>query len=176
MDVQKCARLHCTDLMLRLLKLRRHKLINVHPTGSSTLVRWLWQPSLCNESRNAPQNISSYTIIIFRTLRFLGLGFYRMCLRKKINSFEAAICRIRLCENHFSTSFWWIVATTLRNVLTSVTRLGNFLKPLATIILPKSPTFLGNFCKGVKVYLFLVKSFLGNFYRHFFATIFCLDF
>ena len=54
----------------------------------------------------------------------------------------------------------------------SVTRLGdllhlgNFLKPLATINLAKSPTFLGNFCKGVKIYIFLVKSFLGNFYRH----------
>ena len=41
--------------------------------------------------------------------------------------------------------------------------LGNFLKPLATIILPKSPTFLGNSCKGI----FLVKSFLGNFWRFF---------
>ena len=28
--------------------------------------------------------------------------------------------------------------------------LGNFIKPLATINLPKSPTFLGNFCEGVK--------------------------
>ena len=27
--------------------------------------------------------------------------------------------------------------------------LGNFLKPLATINLSKSPTFLGNFCNGV---------------------------
>ena len=34
----------------------------------------------------------------------------------------------------------------------SVTRLGNYLKPLATINLPNSPTFLGNFCKGVKIY------------------------
>ena len=41
--------------------------------------------------------------------------------------------------------------------------LGNLVKPLATINLPESPTFLGNFCKGV---IFLVKSFLGNFYRH----------
>ena len=32
--------------------------------------------------------------------------------------------------------------------------LGNFLKPLATINLPKSPTFLGNFCKSVKIYHF----------------------
>ena len=32
--------------------------------------------------------------------------------------------------------------------------LGKFLKPLATIYLPKSPTFLVNFCKGVKIYHF----------------------
>ena len=38
--------------------------------------------------------------------------------------------------------------------------LGNFLKPLATIYLPKSPTFLGNFWRGVNIY------HLGNFYRH----------
>ena len=37
--------------------------------------------------------------------------------------------------------------------------LGNFLKPLPTINLSKSPTFLGNFCKRVKIYHFLVKSF-----------------
>ena len=54
----------------------------------------------------------------------------------------------------------------------TVTRLGNsldfgqVLKPLATINLPKSPTVLGNFCKVAKIYHFLVKSFLGNFYRH----------
>ena len=29
--------------------------------------------------------------------------------------------------------------------------LVNFLKPVVTIILPKSPTFLGKFCKGVKI-------------------------
>ena len=54
--------------------------------------------------------------------------------------------------------------------MNSVTRLGdflhilgNFLKPLATIIFSKSPTFLGNFCKGVKINHFLVNSFLVNF-------------
>ena len=39
----------------------------------------------------------------------------------------------------------------------NVTRLGDlldFLKPLATINLPKSPTFFGNFCKGVQIYHF----------------------
>ena len=32
--------------------------------------------------------------------------------------------------------------------------------------MPKSPIFLGKFCKGVNFLIFLVKSFLGNFYRH----------
>ena len=49
--------------------------------------------------------------------------------------------------------------------------LGNFLKPLATINWPKSSTFLGNFCKDVKIYHFcseiifgqLLKTF-GNFF------------
>ena len=36
----------------------------------------------------------------------------------------------------------------------SVTRLGNFSKYLATNKLPKSPTFLGNFCNGVKKIIF----------------------
>ena len=48
---------------------------------------------------------------------------------------------------------------------------GQLLKPLATINFPKSPTFLGNFCKGVKIFNFsseiifgqLLKTF-GNFF------------
>ena len=38
--------------------------------------------------------------------------------------------------------------------------LGNFIKHLATINLPKSPTFLGNLCKSL---IFQVKSFWANF-------------
>ena len=37
---------------------------------------------------------------------------------------------------------------------------------MATIVLPNSPTFLGNIWKGVKIFNFLVKSFLCSFYRH----------
>ena len=48
----------------------------------------------------------------------------------------------------------------------SVTILGNYLKPLATINLPKSPTFLSIFVKVSKSLISLVKSFLGNFHRH----------
>ena len=43
---------------------------------------------------------------------------------------------------------------------------GKFLKPFATINLPKSPTFSGNFCKGVKIYHFSNEIILGNFCRH----------
>ena len=41
--------------------------------------------------------------------------------------------------------------------------LGNFSKLVATISLPKSPTFQEIFCKS---FIFLVKSLLDNFYRH----------
>ena len=40
--------------------------------------------------------------------------------------------------------------------------LGNFLKPLATINLTKSLTFLGNFCKGVKIIYFSSKNIFGQ--------------
>ena len=44
--------------------------------------------------------------------------------------------------------------------------LGKHSKPVATIILPKSLTFLGNFCKVVKIIHFSCEIILGNFYRH----------
>ena len=57
--------------------------------------------------------------------------------------------------------YWpWLHKVLENDIGTSVTRFGNFLdfghflKPLAAINLPKSPTFAGKFCKGV------------NFYRH----------
>ena len=40
--------------------------------------------------------------------------------------------------------------------------LGHFLKPLATIIFPKSPTFLGNFCKGVIICHFSSEIIFGQ--------------
>ena len=50
----------------------------------------------------------------------------------------------------------------------SVTRLGDFCtlgshsKPVATIILPKLPTLLGNFCKGVKIIHFSCEIVFGQ--------------
>ena len=40
--------------------------------------------------------------------------------------------------------------------------LGNFLKPLAITNWPKSPTFLGNFCKGVKMCHFPSEIIFGQ--------------
>ena len=40
--------------------------------------------------------------------------------------------------------------------------LGNFSKTLASIILPKSPTFLGYFCKGVKILNFSSEIIFGQ--------------
>ena len=44
--------------------------------------------------------------------------------------------------------------------------LWTFLKPLAIIIFPKSSTFLGIFCKGVKIYHVPSEIIFGNFYSH----------
>ena len=40
--------------------------------------------------------------------------------------------------------------------------LDHFLKALATINLPKSLTFLGNFCEGVKIYHFSIEIIFGQ--------------
>ena len=40
--------------------------------------------------------------------------------------------------------------------------LGSFSKPVATISLPKSPTFLGNYCKGVKIFNFHGEIIFGQ--------------
>ena len=46
-------------------------------------------------------------------------------------------------------------------------QIGQLFKALATINLPKTCTFLGNFCKRVKIYHFPSEIHsLGNFYRH----------
>ena len=45
--------------------------------------------------------------------------------------------------------------------------MGHFLKPLAAINLPKSPTFLGNFCKGVKIFHFSSEIIFGQLWSTF---------
>ena len=79
----------------------------------------------------------------------------------------------------WATHYLWFLTSLNQNTLSwpvwpdwaIFCTLGNFLKPLATINLPKSLTFLGNICKGVKIYHFsseiILRHFLqtfGNFY------------
>ena len=85
--------------------------------------------------------------------------------RTKINKKEAGFGPLQKIMNLFCP------ATRLIGCCTGAVRpdwaiywtLGNFLKPLATIIVPKSSTFLGNFVRVSKSIIFLLKSFLGNF-------------
>ena len=76
-------------------------------------------------------------------------------------------------SGEYYSCFWKIcvlISTKVnkRRLWFNVTRLGDFfnfgplLKPLATIILPKSPTFLGNFSKVVKIYHFSSKIIFGQ--------------
>ena len=44
---------------------------------------------------------------------------------------------------------------------------GQFLRPLATINLTKTPTFLGNFCKGVEIIHFSSEIIFGQLLKTF---------
>ena len=56
--------------------------------------------------------------------------------------------------------------------ITSVTRLGDLLdfgplfKAFGNNYFHKSHTFLGNFSKGIKIFIFSSEIILGNFYRY----------
>ena len=58
----------------------------------------------------------------------------------------------------YSQVLWWSVWPDLAIDWT----LGNFLKPLATINFPKSPTVLGNFCVGAKIFNFSSEIIFGQ--------------
>ena len=78
--------------------------------------------------------------------------------------FEPNLKMIFFYKLTFLTPRFWL----LLQPVCSVTRfgvfwtLGNFLKPLATITLPRSCTFLGNFCKGAKIYHFSSEIIFGQ--------------
>ena len=76
-----------------------------------------------------------------------------------------------MSEDYLNYSYFKILCKGKSHGMAKVTRLGNLLDFgqlfKATINLFKSPTFLGNFCKGVKIYHFYSEIILGNFYRHY---------
>ena len=57
---------------------------------------------------------------------------------------------------HLGSPFWTLTSATRLGIFCS---LGYFLKPLATINLPR---FLGNFCKGAKIYPFSSEIIFGQ--------------
>jgi len=90
----------------------------------------------------------------FFTVRKIGQWWYNANRELPIKGFLSERVLYILCRVQCDQIGWFFCT------------LGNHSKPDATIILPKLPTLLGNFCKGVKIIHFLLKSFLGNFYRH----------
>ena len=76
-----------------------------------------------------------------------------------MQSFKNAILQNSRCINvHAIWSVWpdWVIYCTL----------GNFSRPVATIFYPNCPHIKVIFVKVSKWFIILVKSFLGNFYRH----------
>ena len=69
----------------------------------------------------------------------------------------------QLCSDSFLYSEW---SEQCNQIVQFIGLWAIFWKPLSTINLSKSPTFLGNFRKGVKIYHFSIEINLGNFYRH----------
>ena len=91
--------------------------------------------------------------------------------RTKINEKGAGICpylKIKQLQNILEIYWNIIFLVCEKTFVNSVTRLGNLLdfgnfwKSLATINLPKSPTFLGNFCKCVKIFNFSSEIIFGQ--------------
>ena len=71
------------------------------------------------------------------------------------------ILELQNCNNSFLLSLYFVHTV-------CVIRLGGLLhfwqlfKACGTIILPKLPTYLGNFCKGVKIFYFFSEIIFGN--------------
>ena len=84
--------------------------------------------------------------------------------KSQIKNLKQQIKRFFLKMDHF----WPLFLYFLPKFLISVTdwaiyfTLGSFSKPFATINLPKSPTFLDNFCKGVKIFNFSREIIFGQ--------------
>ena len=76
----------------------------------------------------------------------MNLFISRVPLPNKASSVLLQITNGEQCDQ--IGQFFWIM--------------GNFSKPLATINLPKSFTFLGNFCKGVKIFNFSSEIIFGQ--------------
>ena len=130
-----------------------------------------WRPGLVVKGRDSGSEgcgfKSWHHILDGHFFTYICCKNCNVCLKRpKINKKEAGI------GPFFNNKLWgfYIYTYTVWTNWAIYWTWGNFSKPLATILLPKSPTFLGNFCKGVKILNFsreivfgqLLKTF-GNF-------------
>ena len=78
------------------------------------------------------------------------------------------VCRSKLPKTCKTSPKWWYFVNSGQcdQIGQFIGLWATFLKPLAAINLPKFPIFLCNFLQVSTFIIFLVKSFLGNFYRH----------
>ena len=94
-------------------------------------------------------------------MQFWNLPRYLPIVKLNWFSFTESIfyCMPKSCSMYASL---WFFIFPLWPDWTIYWTLGNFLIPWATINLPKSPTFEGNFCKGVKIYHFSCEIIFGQ--------------
>ena len=93
-------------------------------------------------------NLLPLAINILLTLKVIKYSYFSFC-KKGFHNHEEF--RVNPCA---SLSVWpdWAIYWIL----------GHFLEPLEKINLPKSPTFLGNFCTGVKMNHFSIEINFGQ--------------
>ena len=101
-----------------------------------------------NGKRNLPKHVQNFYQILNGPFNFFQsfkiLTKWQNFAKSGHTDFECTHC---CC--------WWSVCTDWAIFCS----LGNHSKPVATIILSILPTLLGNFCKGIKIIHFPVKSF-----------------
>ena len=85
--------------------------------------------------------------------KILPTGWPKFCFRP-VAKFSISIVKILKAEMSILLTVWPDLAI--------YWTLGKFLKPLATIKLPKYPSFLGSFCKGVKIIHFSNEIIFGQ--------------
>ena len=103
---------------------------------------------------------------MYRFYTYLHLGIGLAIFNRKYTFNKQAV---RLSKTHLIVAYFRYLPMVSLDVPSSVTRLGDLLdlrqvlKPLAEINLPKSQTFLGIYCKGLKIYQFSSDIIFGQF-------------
>ena len=159
MKIQKCKIKWISYRHLRILLTRHFKL-------QSALVLALWQLTVCLSTVNSCDLISKADCAQFRLEEFVFKNIVKISVpiwNKFVFIFVLSHSQVRLQSSCYGQNKSILNALfnkvyryspAVRPDWTIYWTLDNFLNPLATINLPQSLTFLGNFCIGVKIYHF----------------------